>query len=77
MQEFYRMSTTAQQVADHIDSRINDCKDACKSGNLVGDARGCIIRTVIGILDGWTPRLKYATRCEVLNWLQAEYGLCL
>ena len=74
---FSEMSELAQEVAVSIDSQIYDCKDLCQKGTLVGSMRACIIRTVQKTLDNWTPQLSYRTRCEILDWLQSEYGLCL
>ena len=77
MKKFSEMSTVSQEVAENIDEQLYDCKEECKSGMLSGDMRECVVRTVLSTLDNWTPRLKYATRCEVFDWLQSEYGLCL
>lgn len=77
MKNFSEMSTLSQEVAENIDEQLYDCKEDCKKGRLSGDMYECVIRTVLNTMDNWTPRLKYATRCEVLDWFQSEYGLCL
>lgn len=77
MKKFSEMSELSQEVAESIDNQLYDCKEDCKKGMLSGDMRRCVIRTVLNTLDNWTPSLKYATRSEVLDWLQSEYGLCL
>lgn len=77
MKKFSEMSELSQNVAKNLDEQLYDCKEDCKRGMLSGDTYGSIIRIVLNTLDNWTPRLKYATRCEVLDWLQSEYGLCL
>ena len=72
-----KLSTLSREVAGKIDEQLFDCKEDCKNGMLSGDMLECVVRTVLKTLDNWTPRLKYATRCEVLDWFQFEYGLCL
>ena len=71
------LSELAIEVTSSIDSQLLDCKDDCKKGRLSSDMRALVADTVLKIMDTWTPRLKYPIRCEILDWVQAEYGLCL
>ena len=71
------LSILSQEVAERIDEQLDDCKAECLRGQLSGDMYECVIQTVTNILDSWEPRLKYATRCEILDWFQEEYGICL
>ena len=72
-----KLSPLSKEVAEEIDAQLSDCKNDCRSGRLSGDTLRVISQTVLKILDTWTPRLNYATRCEVLDWFQRNYGLCL
>lgn len=77
MKNFDEMNEISQEVAESLDEQLYDCKEECQNGLLSGDMYACVIRTVLDTLDNWTPRLTYAIRCEVLDWFQNEYGLCL
>ena len=77
MKSFDEMNKISQEVAESLDEQLYDCKEECKSGMLSGSMYACVIQTVLDTLDNWTPRLTYAIRCEILDWFQNEYGLCL
>lgn len=77
MKDFFKMSEVAQKVAESLDRQFDDCKELAQNGMLVGEMRGCVIRKAVETLDNWTPRLEHSTRCEVINWFQSEYGICL
>lgn len=77
MKKSQKMSILAQEVAEVIEKKLSDCKDAAREGLLSDDAMRCVVETAVKTLDDWRPRLKYPTRCEVLDWFQSEYGICL
>lgn len=77
MKDFYEMSKIAQEVAEEIDKQLDDCKDLAKEGMLSEEMRGCAIRTTVGILDNWSVKLTSSVRNQILDWFQAEYGICL
>lgn len=77
MKDVFEMSELAQEVAENIDNQLDDCKDLAREGMLSGGMLGCVVRAVVNTLDNWNPRLDYSTRCEVLDWFQSEYGICL
>lgn len=77
VKKFFEMNEVSQEVAECIDNQLYDCKDDCKNGMLSESMLKCVIRTVTVTMDNWTPKLSYSMRCEVLDWFQNEYGLCL
>lgn len=77
MKIYSEMNEVSQEVADSLEEQLYDCKEDCKKGRLSEDMLNCIVQTVLGTLDNWTPKLTTAMRSEVLDWFQSEYGLCL
>ena len=71
------MSGIAQSVVEELDWHLDDCKDEAQVGLLVGEARESVIRTAEKILDNWPEKLTGSVHKEVLDWFQAEYGICL
>ena len=71
------MSEIAIEVTGKIATELSDCMEDCKAGRLSNGMRGSVIRIILKIMDEWTPRLNYRTRCEVLDWVQCELGICM
>ena len=71
------LSKRAKKAAQMIDEKFSDCKEDCKNGLISPDMEGLIIQTISEILDNWDPELSYSTKCEVLDWVQWEYGICM
>ena len=71
------MSEIALDVTTKIAKELSDCMEDCKKGAISIELRGFVIRTILNIMDEWTPRLNYRTRCEVLDWVQREFGICM
>ena len=71
------MSEVAIEVTTKIATDLSDCIEDCKRGRLSNELRGFVIRTILKIMDEWNPRLNYRTRCEVLDWVEHEFGICM
>ncbi len=71
------MSKLAQEVTAEIGREFSDCMEDCKMGRLSYDVKGIIIRNILKIMDTWNPRLNYSIRCEVLDWVQENFGICM
>ena len=72
-----KLSKRAQKVADKIDEMFIECKEDIREGYLSSEVMGVVIKTISDILDNWEPELSYPTKCEVLDWVQYEYGICM
>ena len=69
------MSIMSMMVIRKIDRELGDAKEDCLNG--VDEARRLVSRTVIEYLEGWTPRLSYKERIEVLDYVEEEYGVAI
>ena len=72
-----RLSPVTIEVTAEITDQFHDCMEDCKRGRVSMETRQVIAKGVLDVLDSWKPRLKYAERCEILDWVQANFGLCL
>ena len=52
-------------------------KDMAKAGMLQGEARGCVIRAILNIMDNWKPRLTGKERIKICDYVQEQYGICM
>lgn len=71
------MSDSAREIAGEVDWQLDEYKDSAQAGVLEEKLQSTMIRTVESILDNQPVKLTEAVRTEVLNWFQAEYGICL
>ncbi len=69
------MSVVSMMVIRKIDRELSDAQEDCLKG--IDEAKRLVAKKVIEFLDGWTPRLSYRERIEVLDYVEEEYGLCL
>ena len=71
------MSDSAREIAGEVDWQLDEYKDSAQAGVLEEKLQSTMIWTVESILDNQPVELTEAVRIEVLNWFQAEYGICL
>ena len=69
------MSIVSMMVIRKIDRELSDAQEDCRKG--IAEAKQLVAQKVIEYLDGWTPRLSYRERIEVLDYVEEEYGICL
>lgn len=56
MKKSQKMSILAQEVAEVIEEKLSDCKDAAREGLLSDDAMRCVVETAVKTLDDWRPK---------------------
>lgn len=77
MRKSYNFNETVEEVIGSIEHEVGDAKDAAKEGLLYGDARGCVIRAILNIMDNRRPRLTYKERLAICDYVQDQYGICM
>ena len=70
------MSITAILVARRIDKKVGFFKEDCLKGSSA-EAQKVVTQTVTKFLEFWSPRLNDKERCEVLDYIEKEYGVII
>lgn len=73
----YNFTEKEEQVIESIEYEVGDAKDMAKAGLLQGEARGCVIRSILNIMDNCKPRLTGRERIRICDYVQDQYGICM
>ena len=73
----YNFTEREEEVIESIEHEVGDVKDMAKAGMLQGEARGCVIRAILNIMDDWKPRLTGKERIKICDYVQEQYGICM
>ena len=73
----YNFTEKEEQVIESIEYEVGDAKDMAKAGLLQGEARGCVIRSILNIMDNCKPRLTGRERIRICDYVQDQSGICM
>lgn len=73
----YNFTEREEEVIESIEHEVGDVKEMTKTGMLQGEARGCVIRAILNIMDDWKPRLTGKERIKICDYVQEQYGICM
>ncbi len=69
------MTDVTEDVTEYIEDLLSDISKEDASAS--EEVRGCIIRTVLNAMDNWEPKLTLAERQNVLDYVEASFGVCM